>query len=254
MKGLTLFAAELKLIVRSPMTIAAHLSACLALMGFLCVPGVRLDLPQLLPGATGSAVMSCAAGVAALLGAARVRDDSGKGVLSSLSSLPVGRGAVFLSRLFAAAAAGLCETAAVFAFSLLFGAPFVPRMLLSVPAALPEALFFSAVGIAAGCVLRKNGVFALCGLAVSMGGIWLTDLAFERALMPPWLETAVALTPRAAFTDLIRAAFRPLPGFPVRAAALSAAYAVFSVLWSAAVMKRALDKAENNIFYEMHLK
>lgn len=224
MKWFNLFRAGLLTVFRKPWIILAHTAACFAAFGFITFLGRGSDSARMLPGVTGSAAMNLAAGMPALMCGHLSRGAREGGVLQRLSLSPVGACRISFAMIGAGAVAGLLEAALILAFALALGAPFSPRMLLAVPAALPETLFFSSMGIWAGCMLSRNAAWTVCGLGVSACGVWLSHLVIDPSLLPAWLYEAVSLTPHAAFTSLIHTFFFSEAPFSLRAALLSGVY------------------------------
>ncbi len=226
MKWFHLFRASLITAVRKPWIILAHTAACFAAFGFVTFLGRGSDSARMLPGVTGSAAMNLAAGMPALMCEHLSRRAGEGGVLRRLALSPSGAGVTAFAMMAAGTLAGLFESALILAFALVLGAPFSPRMLLAIPAALPEILFFSAVGLWAGCMLSRNAAWTVCGLGVSACGVWLSHLVIDPSMLPAWLAEAVSLTPHAAFTSLIHAFFFSGAPFSPRAALLAGVYAL----------------------------
>ena len=239
MKWFSLFRASLITAFRKPWIILAHTAACFAAFGFVTLLGRGSGSARMLPEVTGSAAMNLAAGMPALMCEHLSRRAREGGVLQRLALSPAGPGRTSFAMMGAGTISGFLESALLFAFSLALGAPFAPQMLLALPAALPEILFFSAVGLWAGCLLSRNAAWTVCGLGVSACGVWLSHLVIDPVLLPAWLADAVSLTPHAVFTSLIHAFFCPGAPFSPRAVLLSGVYLLTGILiGTGAVSKR----------------
>ncbi len=247
MKWFNLFRASLITAFRKPWIILAHTAACFAIFGFVTFLGRGSDSARMLPGVTGSAAVNLAAGMPALLCEHLARRAREGGVMHRLALSPAGAGRTAFAMMGAAAFAGLLESALILVFALVLGAPFAPRMLLALPAALPEILFFSAVGLWAGCLLSRNAAWSVCGLGVSVCGVWLSHLLIDPSLLPSRLAEAVSVTPHAAFTTLIHAFYCPGAPFSPGAALLSGVYALAGLfIGTIAVSKRMGEREDEN--------
>ncbi len=244
MKNRALLRACLVSILRRPLIGAVHTLACMAVLLFLVLLGRGSGSDRMEAGNIGSAVMNCAAGMPALLGAVTVHRAMDSGVVSRLAASPVSPLNAACALLEALVPAGLAETALVFGFSLLLGAPFAPGMLLSLAAALPEIVFFACFGVCAGCVLSYGAAGTLCGLGVSFFGVWLSHLIIDPSALPSPLAGAVSLTPHAAYTGLIHAFFCPGASPAPQTAALCIVYTALAAAAALLGVRRALKKGK----------
>ena len=241
MKWFHLFRASLITVFRKPWIILAHTAACFTAFGFVAFLGMRGGSSRMLPVVTGSAAINLAAGMPALICEHLSRRAREGGVLRRLALSPAGAGRISSAMIGAGGFAGLTEGALIFAFALALGAPFSPQMLFSLPAALPEILFFSAVGLWAGCLLSRNAAWTICGLGVSVCGVWLSHLVIDPSILPPWLAEAVSLTPHAVFTSLIHAFYCPGAPFSSRSALLAGVYALTALLFGIRAIGKCME-------------
>ncbi len=240
MKRLYLLRANLKAVFCHPLPIILYTAACLG--AFLAVTLIgRSDISgQMLPGVTGSAAMNLACGIPAAVCESLVRSARKRGILSRLSLSPAGAAEMAFACVAASALAGLGAAAFMLLSALILGAPFFPGILLSLAGAVPECLFFSALGLAAGCLLPQSYARMLCVPAVFLCGIWLSHLVIVPSLLPEWLAEAVSVTPHAAFTSLIHYFYAGESAFPLRGAVISAGCLLAALLTAPAAMKKQM--------------
>ena len=207
MKFMILAKRTWKEILRDPLNLAFGLGFPIVVLGLLSaiqanVPVELFAIDKLAPGVTvfGLSFMT-------LFSALLVSKDRTTALLLRLYTTPLRPADYILGYLLPMLPIALMQTAVCFAFGMILGLSWTPRILLCLALSLPAALVFISLGLLCGSVFNDKQVGGVCGALLTNLTAWLSGIWFDVALVGGAFRKIAELLPFWHAVELQRAAY-----------------------------------------------
>ncbi len=207
MKFMILAKRTWKEILRDPLNLAFGLGFPIVILCLLSaiqanVPVDLFKIDRLAPGITvfGLSFMT-------LFSALLVSKDRTTALLLRLYTTPLRPADYILGYLLPMVPIALMQTAVCYAFGMVLGLSWTPRILLCIVLSLPAALVFISLGLLCGSLLNDKQVGGVCGALLTNLAAWLSGIWFDVELVGGAFKTISELLPFWHAVELQRAVY-----------------------------------------------